>query len=70
MMKRVFVEIEDGVVVDIHDVEVKGNRGANAAEPRNPIQSRRPGNELRPHQAANKGDRVVNGTLCRPLVKR
>lgn len=69
-MRRKFAEIENGVVVAIHDVETRGNRGKQANEPRNPIQSRRPGNELAPNSAANVGDKVVGGKQCRPLVKR
>lgn len=69
-MRRAFVEIEDGVVVAIHDVETRGNRGKQASEPRNPIQSRRPGNELAPNSAANKGDVVRGGKLMRKLEKR
>ena len=68
-MKRAFVEIEDGVVVAVHEAEVKGYKGANAKEPRTPISKRKPGNEVRPHQAANKGDKVVRGKLCRKLER-
>lgn len=69
-MRRAFIEIEDGVVVAIHEAETRGNRGNDAANPRTPITKRKPNNELRPNQHANKGDKVINGKLCRPLPKQ
>lgn len=68
-MKRAFVEIENGVVVAVHQAETRGNRGNDAASPRTPIQKRKPQNETRPNQHANKGDVVRKGRLCRKLVK-
>ena len=69
-MRRAFVEIENGVGVAVHDVETRGNRGNDAANPRTPIQRRKPQNEVRPNQHANKGDVVRNGKLMRKLEKR
>ena len=69
-MKRAFVEIEDGVVVAVHEAEVKANRGVQAKDPKTTINKRKPTNEVKPHQSANKGDRIINGQICRPLPKR
>lgn len=69
-MRRAFVEIENGVVVAVHEAETRGNRGNDAREPRTPIQKRKPQNEVRPNQHANKGDVVRNGRLMRKLAKR
>ena len=69
-MRRVFIEIEDGVVVDIHNAEVRGNKGNQAKEPRNPINKRKPQNEVKANGQANKGDKIIDGKLYRPLTKR
>lgn len=69
-MKRAFVEIENGVVVAVHESETRGNRGNDAANPRTPIQKRKPQNEVRPNQHANNGDVMRNGRLMRKLEKR
>lgn len=69
-MRRAFIEIEDGVVVAIHDVETRGNRGADAANPRTPINKRNPNNTVQPNQHANKGDVVRGGRIMRKLEKR
>lgn len=69
-MRRAFVEIENGVVVAVHEAETRGNRGNDAVNPRTPIQKRNPQNEVRPNQHANKGDVVRNGRLMRKLGKR
>lgn len=69
-MKRAFVEIENGVVVAVHEAATRGNRGNDAANPRTPINKRNPSNEVRANQHANVGDVVRSGRLMRKLEKR
>ena len=72
-MRRQFVEIDDnGVVVEIHSSDVKSNKGADAKEPKTPINKRKASHKVMPSTAANKGDKwsEQHGQLLRPLPKR
>ena len=72
-MKRTFVETDDnGVVIEIHNVETKGNRGKEADEPKVKINTKNPTHKTRISNAANKGDKWHEGKQCflRPLTKR
>jgi hypothetical protein len=72
-MRRHYVEVDDnGVVVEIHHVETKGNKGNAASEPRVPITKRKPTHTVHLSTAANKGDKWSETKQCflRPLTKR
>ena len=72
-MKRKFVEIDaNGVVVEIHDAEVKGNKGNDAKDPKTKLTLKNLANKTRISSAANKGDKWHEGKqqFLRALPKR
>ena len=72
-MRRKYAEVDEtGTVVDIHEAETKGNKGADAKEPRTKINTKKPTHKVMPSLSCNKGDKWSDkhGCFLRPLTKQ